>query len=410
MSGTKEGKVALKAITKARTILLVSQPFYGTLALHLQPVEITEGSPLSFICKTMAVDGKHLFYWPPFVAKCSEQELVGVIAHEVTHCSYQYMTRRNNRDARMWNVAGDFVINQDIIDAGFKLPGNSRTLAQTMAGAEGYLLDPQFKNMSTEEVYARLPEELKQSGGGDGNDPGGCGGVIDAPAGKDGAGASKEQTRHEWEVITRQAINVARNNNAGRLPGHLERLVAQLNKPKITWRDQTRDFVDGCMSKDYSWARPNRRFVHHGIILPGTMPDAMHHLVGCVDVSGSINDNMLRAFVSEMSGAMDEGICDRLTLIYADAHVQHTEEYLPGDQVVAKSTGHGGTDFADTFRWISQNAMDASCVVYLTDMETCSWGEEPHCPVLWACWNDPTSFERLKELPPFGRAIHVDGI
>ena len=49
---------ALHAVTRARTVLLVSQPFYGALALQLILVEVTNEK----FCSTMAVDGKHMFY------------------------------------------------------------------------------------------------------------------------------------------------------------------------------------------------------------------------------------------------------------------------------------------------------------------------------------------------------------
>jgi predicted metal-dependent peptidase len=66
----------------------------------------------------------------------------------------------------------------------------------------------------------------------------------------------------------------------------------------------------------------------------------------------------------------------------------------------------GGTDFADSFKYIRENLPDANCVVYLTDMETCSWGEEPECPVLWACYTN--RFDAVCKSAPFGEALHVN--
>jgi predicted metal-dependent peptidase len=204
------------------------------------------------------------------------------------------------------------------------------------------------------------------------------------------------------------AVGVAQRAAAGRLPGYLDRLVNQLKKPKVNWRDQTREFIDGVMASDYAWARPNRRFLAQDLILPGYVPDALHHLVGAIDVSGSVSESMMVGMVSEFAGALDEGIADKLTIIYFDTEVRHVDEFMRGDIVKAKVVGGGGTDFADTFRWIKENATDASCVVYLTDMETCSWGEEPECPVLWGVFN---SEERMAQIvPPFGKSIHVDSL
>src|SRR5262245_58435237 len=130
---TKRSK-AFKLVERARTQLLVSQPFYGCLALHLALVEVDDAK----FVDTMAVDGFSMFYHPPFVEGLSEQELVGVVAHEVTHCAYLHMTRRGHRDPKLWNVAGDFVINSDLKKAGFTLPGQPIGM-NSKPGQKGHL-------------------------------------------------------------------------------------------------------------------------------------------------------------------------------------------------------------------------------------------------------------------------------
>src|SRR3974390_326922 len=146
------------AIVRARTALLVDQPFFGCLALQLKLVEIQDDGWLP--CRTMAVDGYHLYYYPPFVQKLSELELQGVIAHEVLHCAYKHFGRRGHREPVMFNCAGDFVINADLKQAKFTLPGQPIGLADmfgppTAKPKQGHLFDPQFAGMGSEEVYER---------------------------------------------------------------------------------------------------------------------------------------------------------------------------------------------------------------------------------------------------------------
>lgn len=393
---------AYDAVIRARTILLISQPFFGCLALHLQPVEVEHEG----FCQTMAVDGTHLFYWPKFVLSLSEQELQGVVAHEVMHCALQHFSRCKTRNPIKWNWAGDFVINEDLLSAGFTLPKQR-------------LHDPKYKGMSTEEVYSRLPDPpvIKiMVGGGQGDSKGGmsadadkgmCGGVI-MP--KDGDNHEEAEARaREWEINVRMAVTQAELANAGKLPGYLERLVKQLKKPKISWRDITRQFIDGNMTKDYSWARPNRRYVSSGLYLPGFVPDALHHMVFVGDVSGSITDKIMTAYLSEVGGALDDGVADMITTVYVDTEVRHVDEYLPGDLIQCKTHGGGGTDFKPGFDWVMKNAPDATCMIYLTDMMPCSWDlPDPGMPVLWAAWCPESYLNTVKV--PFGQVIHIDDI
>src|ERR1700681_3286445 len=99
---------AFDRITRARSRLILSQPFYGTLALYLTLHESDD-------IPTMATDGSSLWFNPAFTLGLSESECVGVVAHEVSHCAYFHHTRRQNREPRLWNIAADFAINRDLL-------------------------------------------------------------------------------------------------------------------------------------------------------------------------------------------------------------------------------------------------------------------------------------------------------
>lgn len=394
------------AVVKARASLLISQPFFGCLALHLDLVECPNQE---HGIDTMAVDGTRMYHYPEFVLGLTENQLKGVVAHETMHCAYKHMTRRGNRHPKLWNIAGDYVINWDIKAAGFELPGVPLPWNPNKPSkAKGYLYDAQFKGMSTEEVYERIkqtmsPEMQAYIEACESGDMGGCGGVIDAAG--PGKKAEGDVVDREWDATVRHALNVAKAANAGTVPGHLERLVEAVQEPKVDWRELTRRFIDNSMKTDVTWARPSRRFMWREMILPGVIPDGMHHLIFVVDNSGSINDEMLREFGSEIGGALDDGVAQRVTVVYADTHVNKVDEYVQGDVVHCKCPAGGGTDFADTFNWIEKNTPDANCIVYLTDMMTSSFGHDVGIPTLWAAYLPKAYLANIQV--PFGEVVEV---
>lgn len=393
--GKKEEKAAaLEAIQKARTMLLLKQPFYGVLSMHLNLVCVDDESFWPAGNCTMAVDGVNEYYYPKFVLSLKPAELEGVQAHEVSHCAYQHMSRRGQRIPEVWNWAGDYVINADLLKAGFTLPAKR-------------LHDPKFDGMSTEEVYARLMKDVKiiklSMGGGKPGDKGGCGAVWDAPGGAQGQAASAT----EWEGTVRMAAATAARN-AGTLPGHLERLVGLLKKPRISWRELTRNWIDQTMTNDYSWARPNRRHLSNDIVLPGFVPDALHHLIMIADVSGSVSQALMEAMLAEVGGCLDDGVADKLTVAYVDTRICGIDEYFPGDVVKCQVHAGGGTDFRPGFQWVKENAEDASGIVYLTDMYPCTWEiPDPELPTLWGAYATEQLISTLNV--PFGDIVPIDG-
>ena len=122
-------------LTRARTQLLLNQPFFGTLGLRLK---LVPGS-----LPTMATDGSRIVYNSAFVGELKPAELEGVLAHEVLHCALGHHCRRGERDPELWNEAADLAINPILLGNGLTLPA-------------GALIDPAFANLSAEEIYARL--------------------------------------------------------------------------------------------------------------------------------------------------------------------------------------------------------------------------------------------------------------
>jgi predicted metal-dependent peptidase len=378
-------------LVAARAALITSQPFYGTLALHLDLVE-------DRTIPTAATDGKKIFYNPEFMDSLADDEIEFVVAHEAYHCANRHHTRRGTRDLRLWNVACDYVLNADLIQAAVgRMP-------------QGGLHDPRFAKLAAEDVYALLEQEQPaqpQPGGGNGpgpagsaagDDPGGCGGVLDA---SESPGERGEQDA-EWQTITRQAVNVA-IKAAGKVPGHLERLVNELNKPKADWREILRQFVDPASAYDYSWQRTDRRFGGAPFLLPSDVKEGINTIVVGIDTSGSINDAMLKTFGSEAQAIMDDGAVDNLVVVYCDTSVRKVDRYTNGEKISLKAHGGGGTDFAPVFEWAREHEPDATAIIYLTDLCGPCNTPAPDSPVLWVAAG---TYGRGKVMP-FGEVIQL---
>lgn len=404
---------ALELVDRARAGMMIDQPFFASLSLHLELVE-------DATCKTMWTDGKRLGFNPSFVASLTPSETRGVVAHEVDHCARLHHVRREHRDADDWNKACDYAINGGLVAAGFILP-------------KGALINPAYDNLSEEEIYTRLRAAKKrqdeQAGGKPGNPPsapanapqnGGMrengqnggempgqamGEVRDAAQGGDAAAMTASET--EWRVNVRQALAVAKAQNAGTLPAYLEQVDAITAAPRYDWRQELRAFIDQSTVKDYSWMSPNRRFIGAGMILPGRVSDSLAHLIIGVDDSSSMDDDAFNACVTEAKAALDEGAADRVTLVFCNVEVHKVETFERGDEIAVTARGKGGTRFSPLFKWVEDNAADASAIVYLTDLDCRDFGPTPAAPVIWAAYGDRADIVRRAAAVPFGEVLHL---
>lgn len=385
-------------IRKARTGLILDQPFFGVLALRLRLVEDPKAP-------TMWTDGDNLGFSPTFVGKLSDDELKGVVCHEVLHCVLSHHVRRGSRTPKRWNVAADYVVNEVVQkDTPYKLPA-------------GVLINPAYKGVSAEWIYERLPPERgggkSQSGQDQDSDPGGCGEVRDVPAGEAGPGkgkqgngaapsaADKSASEAAWKVATAQAANQAKQ--AGKLPGSLSRLVGEIISPKLPWRDLLRRFVDQSRKSSYSWAPPNRRHVWRGLYLPSVSSNDLLPVAVGIDTSGSISPDQLREFAGELSAILGECRAPA-TVIYCDAKIHNVQRFEPDDlPLKLEAKGGGGTDFRPVFGWLDESGETFSCLIFFTDLEGTFPKEPPAVPVLWV-----HSGGGLAENVPFGDVVELD--
>ncbi|MEZ0394081.1 MAG: VWA-like domain-containing protein [Desulfurococcaceae archaeon] len=153
---------------------------------------------------------------------------------------------------------------------------------------------------------------------------------------------------------------------AGAEPGFLARIVEELLLPRVHWRALLRLQLEGAgRSVRRSWARPSRKHPE----LPGRRTLSRGRVVAAVDVSGSVSDEELRAFLSEVCGLAGEA--HEVVVVPWDAKVRGAVRVRgPGDvRRVARRgfTGGGGTVLGPALEFIDRHFPDAVAVVILSD-------------------------------------------
>ena len=389
MATAVSGLTARERMVRSRIKLLLSFPFFGALALNLQLVEVEDDKA----CPTAAVDGKHLFYNPKFVAKLSTPELNFIVLHEVLHPALGHLWRKGNRNHVKWNFATDYCINTMINEldrAIFKMP-------------TGILYDPKYDGMAAEEVYELLPDPEKlqgQSGahGGKGNsggqDPNGSHDSWSNSGGKDG--------EEEWKNQVAAAAGLGMGR--GSMPAGLKRYLKYLQHPRKNWLEVLSEFISYEVN-DYSFNPPDRRYAHMDLILPdfSEQVETIKSLVVAIDTSGSVDDGKLSVFMSEIIGLINQFAGVTGVLMYFDAHVAAVYDLEePGTW---EPKGGGGTDFRPIFNYIRDQELDCAGCIIVTDLDGYMPAEKDYptdYPVLWVCDN-----KRHEEVP-FGQLTYID--
>lgn len=364
-------------ITKAKTKLVIKHPFFSIVALGLLfRNAIEDGYPS---IKTMATDGRHVWWDAEFVMKWTLNQIMGVIVHEVLHVVFFHCLRRGVRNPMIWNIACDYAVNLIVIDCGFELPPDR-------------LLDEKYRNWTVDAIYDDLIEQMKDDEESGGDQPGGGNGwgQVMEPRNDDGTAMSDAQKTELTEEIKVKVIQAAEAaKSVGKLPLALESLIKAVGKPTVDWKDYIQSWVSGTNPDDYTWKRPSRKMLGlYNMFAPSVQTNGCGVGVLSIDTSGSVSDRELKAYVKEIVGIIEICNPDKLYIMQHDVRVNRVDVYEAGDVFDSlKITHRGGTNIRPSFKKAMEIDEQVDWMICFTDMginDYPSLAESPDFPVLWA--------------------------
>jgi len=384
----------------ARVGLLLKSSFFGNLATRLKLVNADEW------CSTAATDGRNFYYNSRFVKMLQPKELEFLFGHEVLHVVYDHFGRRMSRDAQLWNVANDYAVNGDLV----------RHRVGEKITSVPCLFDTKYDGMSSEEIYNHLYENAEKininqlidrllddhlDGEGEGEGEG--------EGDKDGKGRPKltdEERQQIRDEIKEAVLSAAQASDAGNIPAGVKRIIQNLTEPKMDWRELLRMQMESTIKSDYTWMRASRKGWHMDAVMPGLKNDEMIDICVMLDASGSIDESMLKDFLSEVQGIMNQFGQFRIHIATFDTEVYNSRTYDSENMETMldyEVSGGGGTDFDCIFSYLKENNIEPKRLIVFTDgYPFGSWGDENYADTLWILHGTKTI------VPPWGQFAYYE--
>ena len=368
--------------------------FFGSLMLFAQ-IETTKKLP------TAATDGRKIFFNEEFLYSLSSKEQNALMLHEVLHMALLHVTRRQNRDPHIWNIAADIVVN-DLIErnTSFPLP-------------QGAITDTRFQDRSVEYIYEALLKSKKKynlvicdilepsnsnndESKKDSND------VIEP--------LSQEET-DEIESFWKDKMEILKNssehqlsNGKGSLPAGIEQEISTILEPEVDWRHALWKYV-GKTPADFDDL--DRRFIYKGLYLESLLTEAVEVSV-CIDTSGSVSDELLKQFAGELKGILRSYPNVKCSLFFADTNLAGPYEIDRIEQM-PKAVGRGGTSFVPFFDYLKKHGEENNLLgnnklsIYFTDGYGDFPSQEPNNPTMWLVCKDGLETQSF----PFGEVVRI---
>lgn len=413
---------AQNALEEAMMELIHTEQFYANLTLNMRREFSTKYPTLA----VSVTDEINLHINPYFFKSLSIPERIDVIKHECLHVINNHFVRfqdlepqiydnpqgrtladrlNDQKDASTLNYAADYAINEylpNLPKNGINLfdekgdritypPGTKDDKGNDLSGkpVEGKLLfvndlkkqHPSTLNEQNFEYYYEIlkkEEEKNKDKNGEGQGQGQGGMTLDDHGSWHETNATAEQITEKVKEVVNKAVEQTSQKDMGNVPGGVMQAIQNLNHVPKDWRQDIQRFVARTTELLIETTRKkrNRRY---GIIFPGYKILPKLKIAIGLDTSGSVGDEELAQFHSEICRLHNMGI--DLHIIECDTQVNQVYKFDPKKEF--KVVGRGGTAFKPVFDEAAKLEIDG--LIYMTDGEC--YGENipvPKFTVLWA--------------------------
>lgn len=340
---------------------------------------------------TACTNGIDLHLNPNFVEHVGDvNKLVGLLLHEAWHVALKHVlpSRFEGKDPTIWNVAGDYVINNTLDSENQPIP-------------DGGLIDHKFDGMSTDEVYnyikknkkdfqkqldnsevqshiKPIEEEKEGSAGG-------------AQSSSSIEGMTEEDVeQHINRMVSSSAIEAAvEGYSLKSAPKELQKIVYDLQNPQVNWKKALRRYVNSIKRNDFSNRKFNRKYLPE-FYLPTLYSEEVGTVAMALDISGSITKKDRDNFITEVMNILKTIKPTKIVVYLFNTRIVKVIEVKNKqdvDNIVVRSGG--GTDVNPVLQHITDNKINPKVLLIFSDMWIPEVKDKIPFPTIWVAFDNP---------------------
>ena len=353
--------------------LLMREPFFAALSRRIDKIAST-AIPTAGVRVNPDSAQFELLYNPEFFAQLEDNHKLGVLKHEFYHLIFEHVTGRKPADGlkRIDNIAMDLSINchisNELPNEANPGPSIGKEPMKACIPGEGMFADlPSFKSYEWYlEALKKKQEEGDDGEGGEGGDPFGDADSLDDHDGfGESDGTTQEIAKERLKDTLKKAAEEAEKaRNWGTVSSSMRQDIMDRIATKIDWRKVLRYFVKTSQRSDKR-STPRRLNKRYPRVHPGKRVRRHAKIAISIDQSGSVDDQMLAAFFSELNKLAEIA---EFTVIPFDTEVAKDKVYVwkKGQSRKTERVMCGGTCFDAPTKYVNAGNFDGHIV--LTDL------------------------------------------
>lgn len=310
---------------------------------------------------------------PDWFTSLSAEHSASMLAHEVLHYTLQHDLRRGQKEPTAYQKACDEVVNNILMDFGFKIP-------------ENISVNRQFQNKSVEYIYKHVLSEIPDHN--------------DLPENQEDSN-SRERNNH---IIQSNMADIASGGSGISNSGNdLQTLFEEITSGSIDWKLILMEHFNELSQGDVSYHDLDRRSLTLGIFEPvNESVSTVNKVAIALDVSGSLSKNQIKIFLKEIKAIAESLNPEVISVCTFNHKLVDVLEFKQGSDLSSINIRiSGGTDLLPVFNYYNKSENLPEFLIVFSDLEVNDFPTNPKYHTTWVCLDNKSA------TTPFGKLLHI---
>jgi predicted metal-dependent peptidase len=333
--------------------------FFGQFLVRIErSIRFNITWPLATVPK---MQGFKMYFNPILFLSCDKREMQALFKHEIYHIMYGHYERervlKNKYTAMAVNLALDISINQFIKN----LPMDSYKLERVNLEYGSNLQEDNPIEVYAEQIEKAIKSKLTQSTKDDKSDS--VGDMIDISKAHD---VWEESTLNQDSIrdITKKT---AISSYSGKGPKDIEGIIkAYSEKAEISWQDTLKKIIPSLRAGEKRTIMRRNRRQPDRLDLRGMLPNNVPEVIVALDISASMSEEEFNKILVEVL-EITRTRTSKITVIECDNEIRKIYKIKSKNDIKKRSAKNGSTKFSPVFRYIKDNKLRNSVLIYFTD-------------------------------------------
>lgn len=310
---------------------------------------------------------------PEWFVNLSPEHASSMLAHEVLHYTLQHDLRRGHKEPSAYQKACDEVVNNLLMDFGFKLP-------------EDISVNRQYQDKSVDYVYKHVLSETPDH--------------KDLPDEPDDDNTRERNNN----IIQANMADIASGSKGITDSGSVfQELFKEITSGSINWKLILMEHFNELSQGDKSYHDLDRRNLVLGLFEPVDESIATVKRVAiALDVSGSLSRNQIKIFLKEIKAIAESLNPEIISVCTFNHSIVDIIEFKQGDDLSTVNIKiSGGTDLLPVFKHYNQPNNEPEFLIVFSDLEVYDFPKETKYHTTWVC------LDNNEATVPFGKLLHI---